>query len=124
MSNLVTRERDKYDELWSSLSAYSKSSPGELFLPVFESMRRDRGPVTVLDAGCGSGKGARMAAGSRSPIRCCQSASFRQAGPSSPNDTAVMSMSRAMLTQLPSGAGWLLSRRALAQRRPAPARSR
>lgn len=58
MSDLITRERTKYDELWGSVSAYGARSPGEMLLPVFESMRRDSGPATFLDAGCGSGKGA------------------------------------------------------------------
>lgn len=58
MSDLITRERTKYDDLWSSMSAYGKASPGAMMLPVFESMRRDAGPVSMLDAGCGSGKGA------------------------------------------------------------------
>ena len=39
-----------------------------------------------------------------------------------PNDAAVRSTSREMLTQLPSGAGWALSRRALRHSSPAPVR--
>lgn len=58
MSDLILRERDKYDEVWASISAYGHHSPGASLVSVFESMRRDAGPVTILDAGCGSGKGA------------------------------------------------------------------
>ena len=58
MSNLIAHERAKYDDVWATVSAYGKHSPGAALVPVFESMRRDAGPVTILDAGCGSGKGA------------------------------------------------------------------
>lgn len=58
MSSLITRERAKYDDVWTSVTAYGAHSPGASLVPVFESMRRDAGPVTILDAGCGSGKGA------------------------------------------------------------------
>lgn len=51
MSDLILRERTKYDDLWGSVSAYAARSPGEMLLPVFHSMRRDAGPVSILDAG-------------------------------------------------------------------------
>lgn len=57
MSTILTRERDLYDTVWSSLDAYGAFAPGEHYLPIFLDMVGEtRG--TVLDAGCGSGKGA------------------------------------------------------------------
>lgn len=59
-------ERALYETVWS-IPAYGEHSPGEVFLPLFEQMIADarlplnqwlNRPQTVLDAGCGSGKGA------------------------------------------------------------------
>lgn len=58
MSDLITREREKYTDIWSSVSSYGDRSPGEQLVTIFDDMRGDSGPVTILDAGCGSGKGA------------------------------------------------------------------
>jgi len=53
---IVEEERATYDAIWG-LPEYAEASPGELYLPAFLDMAGDeRG--SVLDAGCGSGKGA------------------------------------------------------------------
>lgn len=59
MSDLVATERDTYEEMWG-VAAYSAVSPGEQFAKLFDGLVRERcdGLGTVLDAGCGSGKGA------------------------------------------------------------------
>lgn len=55
--NLSTQERELYTSVWSSIDDYAKYSPGETYLPIFLDMiGGQRG--AVLDAGCGSGKGA------------------------------------------------------------------
>ena len=47
-----------YTDTWQSVSHYGDKSPGEWYLPIFlDLIGTDRG--TVLDAGTGSGKGAR-----------------------------------------------------------------
>jgi len=54
--NFLESERQKYVDVWS-LDAYAAYSPGEAYLPLFLDMiGTERG--TILDAGCGSGKGA------------------------------------------------------------------
>jgi len=61
MSDIVTAERDCYEEMWG-VAQYADVSPGEQFAKVFDALVRDRGDdprnLTVLDAGCGSGNGA------------------------------------------------------------------
>jgi len=61
MSSIVTAERECYEEMWG-VEQYAEVSPGERVAPVFDALVRARGDdprdVTVLDAGCGSGKGA------------------------------------------------------------------
>ncbi|MCU0521420.1 MAG: methyltransferase domain-containing protein [Anaerolineae bacterium] len=49
-------ERDAYAELWSSVSAYKRNSPGEQYAKTFHAIVNDPG-ATVLDAGCGEGRG-------------------------------------------------------------------
>ena len=49
-------ERDAYAELWSSVSAYKRNSPGEQYAQTFHALVNDAG-ATVLDAGCGEGRG-------------------------------------------------------------------
>lgn len=46
-----------YSDLWSSLPAYAEHSPGAVQVPLFLAMTGATSG-TVLDAGCGSGKGA------------------------------------------------------------------
>lgn len=59
MPNLLQAEREKYADIWS-LESYAKHSPGERYAPMFRDMAMEHAAVlgTVLDAGCGSGKGA------------------------------------------------------------------
>lgn len=57
MSRILTAERDRYLEVWSSVEAYGHHAPGEARLPMFlDIVGNQRG--TILDAGTGSGKGA------------------------------------------------------------------
>jgi SAM-dependent methyltransferase len=61
MSTLHKQEASTYTDVWA-VSSYSDHSPGEQFASLFIDMApidtsRVRG-VTILDAGCGSGKGA------------------------------------------------------------------
>jgi SAM-dependent methyltransferase len=56
--SLLDTERATYETVWSSVQGYAQHSPGEQYLPLFLQVVGDtRG--TVLDAGTGSGKGAR-----------------------------------------------------------------
>jgi 2-polyprenyl-3-methyl-5-hydroxy-6-metoxy-1,4-benzoquinol methylase len=60
MPRLVEAERQKYELAWA-VEAYATNSPGEQCVPVFLDMLAAAGHVgrgTVLDAGCGAGKGA------------------------------------------------------------------
>jgi SAM-dependent methyltransferase len=52
-------ERVLYEDMWE-IDSYARHSPGEHFAPVFDSLVKERcaGRGTVLDAGCGSGKGS------------------------------------------------------------------
>jgi 2-polyprenyl-3-methyl-5-hydroxy-6-metoxy-1,4-benzoquinol methylase len=53
---LLDTERQTYEAMWA-VDAYAAFSPGETYLPLFLDMvQTSHG--TVLDAGCGSGKGA------------------------------------------------------------------
>lgn len=56
MTSIQQRETDTYAELWGSVSAYRRNSPGEQFAGVFHGIVNDAG-ATVLDAGCGEGRG-------------------------------------------------------------------
>lgn len=70
MSNIRERERETYDNVWS-VPAYSLHSPGEHYLPVFLSMAGTIMRTTVLDAGCGSGKGAVALQDAGFKVSCC-----------------------------------------------------
>lgn len=58
MALLHEVERDKYAELWGSVDAYGHGSPGERHVDLFLDMAETRLAESILDAGCGSGKGA------------------------------------------------------------------
>lgn len=61
MSDLAQTERQTYEDIFDSIPAYSEHSPGENFLPQFLDMAGIDGEhwrYSVLDAGCGTGKGA------------------------------------------------------------------
>ena len=57
MTTLLTRERATYEDIWG-LEAYAAHSPGALHVPLFLDMSHAQMRMSVLDAGCGSGKGA------------------------------------------------------------------
>lgn len=59
MSLLALTERETYEAMWA-VEDYAKTSPGEQLVQPFLEMSgaEARPKVTVLDAGCGSGKGA------------------------------------------------------------------
>jgi SAM-dependent methyltransferase len=74
--SLLENERETYAELWSSVGAYAEHSPGEQYLPLFLQVVGDqRG--WVLDAGCGSGKGARALSAAGFDVNACD---FTSAG--------------------------------------------
>lgn len=53
----ITRsERETYEAILGTVDEYRQHSPGLAFLPVFRTWMTDRRPVTVLDAGCCTGK--------------------------------------------------------------------
>lgn len=56
MGRIQTTETEAYAELWGSVSAYKRISPGEQYARVFHDLVADPG-ATVLDAGCGEGRG-------------------------------------------------------------------
>lgn len=56
--SIIATERELYEEVWESLETYSHHSPGEKYIPLFLQMIGERRHGLVLDAGCGSGKGA------------------------------------------------------------------
>src|SRR5690242_986817 len=53
-----------YEQVWSAIETYGAHSPGEQVAAIFADLVREQRKVstfdgiTVLDAGCGSGKGA------------------------------------------------------------------
>jgi SAM-dependent methyltransferase len=55
--SLVETETATYEQMWG-VETYADHSPGERFVPLFVEMSGAREPQTILDAGCGSGKGA------------------------------------------------------------------
>lgn len=54
--SLQAVETDAYADLWSSVSSYKRNSPGEQYAATFHALVQDAG-ATVLDAGCGEGRG-------------------------------------------------------------------
>jgi SAM-dependent methyltransferase len=59
MASVLTAETDTYAEMWGH-PAYSVTAPGESYAPVFRAMVAEQcqGFGSVLDAGCGTGRGA------------------------------------------------------------------
>lgn len=55
--SLVAHERATYEAMWL-VEDYAKTSPGGQLVPAFLEMSGATPRQTVLDAGCGSGKGA------------------------------------------------------------------
>lgn len=64
MTSLVTRERELYEEVFQAIPTYRDFSPGQEYAPMFAQMVRERGWLQdtpspmIIDAGCGTGKGA------------------------------------------------------------------
>ena len=56
MQSIQQKEAEVYTELWSSVPSYRRVSPGERYADLFHAIVNDPG-ATVLDAGCGEGKG-------------------------------------------------------------------
>lgn len=55
--SIIEREKETYQDMWA-VGSYADHSPGEMYLPVFLDMiHYQRSESSVLDAGCGSGKG-------------------------------------------------------------------
>lgn len=67
---IVAAEREIYEGMWSSVPAYGRIAPGEDVVPFFLDMTQaTRG--TVLDAGCGTGRGAlALQAAGLDPVLC------------------------------------------------------
>lgn len=57
MSTLAREEQAKYERIWG-VPLYARNSPGERLAPAFVDMAHPHPDATILDAGCGSGKGA------------------------------------------------------------------
>ena len=57
MRSLLETERATYEAIWDA-PGYRDMSPGEQLVAAFKSMSGAQAGDTVLDAGCGSGKGA------------------------------------------------------------------
>lgn len=71
MSKLIERERALYGDILQ-LPAYAEHSPGERYLPIFRDMTDAQQTASILDAGCGTGKGAlALAAAGFADVRCC-----------------------------------------------------
>jgi len=56
MTSIADLERDTYDAMWELPQYQGEPSPGAQFAPLFSTIALPRS--TVLDAGCGNGKGA------------------------------------------------------------------
>jgi SAM-dependent methyltransferase len=69
-TDLVTRERETYEQAWA-FKPYAEYSPGVKYLPLFLDMTRTTMRTTVLDAGCGSGKGALALKDAGFDVTCC-----------------------------------------------------
>jgi SAM-dependent methyltransferase len=68
---ITARETQTYTDLFA-LDAYAAHSPGEQYVPLFLDMAQPRRDHVILDAGCGSGKGAvALKAHGFVDVRCC-----------------------------------------------------
>jgi 2-polyprenyl-3-methyl-5-hydroxy-6-metoxy-1,4-benzoquinol methylase len=70
MPDLLAHERRTYDAMWA-VPAYSEYAPGAGFLSIFRAMTGAKPGDTVLDAGCGSGKGALALRDAGFSVRAC-----------------------------------------------------
>ena len=58
MTMIAARERGRYDEVWSSIDRYGDYAPGADYVDAFRDMSGARTGARLLDAGCGTGRGA------------------------------------------------------------------
>lgn len=66
------RERRLYEDVWQGVREYGTHAPGEVYAPLFLDMARPSLSDSILDAGCGSGKGAlALKAAGFSDVRLC-----------------------------------------------------
>lgn len=70
MIGLQARERETYELMWA-VEAYSATSPGAQLVSIFLDMTRTTMRGSVLDAGCGAGRGAIALAEAGFEVRCC-----------------------------------------------------
>jgi 2-polyprenyl-3-methyl-5-hydroxy-6-metoxy-1,4-benzoquinol methylase len=56
--NLIQQERETYESIWAMNAYREASSPGQMFVQMFTEMAKPRAGASILDAGCGGGKGA------------------------------------------------------------------
>lgn len=70
MSDLLKDEVEKYVDMWT-VDAYGSHSPGEKYVPLFLEMVAPDEGATIIDAGCGSGKGAVALAQLGFDVQCC-----------------------------------------------------
>lgn len=58
-TSIARREQELYEDVYDSVPPYRNFSPGEVYAPMFAQMVRERDWAgNVLDAGCGTGRGA------------------------------------------------------------------
>lgn len=68
--SLIDRQAELYRDLWSNIEDYAKVSPGEDRVAMFQAMTGATSG-TVLDAGCGAGKGAVALAAAGFTVTLC-----------------------------------------------------
>ncbi len=56
--SLIQQERETYESIWAMNAYREASSPGQMFVQMFTEMAKPRAGASILDAGCGGGKGA------------------------------------------------------------------
>lgn len=74
--SLRQTERALYQDVWTSLEAYGQHAPGEHYVDLFLDCALLKGAytpaeITVLDAGCGSGKGGLALAAQKFDVTLC-----------------------------------------------------
>jgi hypothetical protein len=79
MSTVIQRERQLYSDVFTGIDQYAEHSPGEQHVPLFLEMAGIADPehFSVLDAGCGSGKGALALQEAGFTVRTCDLEDYR-----------------------------------------------
>lgn len=67
--SLAQQQADHYATVWTTFTTYGVDSPGQDLVPTFQTFARPG--ATVLDAGCGSGKGALALAAAGYDVTLC-----------------------------------------------------